>query len=140
MEVEIQKAKENAKKTDEASKFIVTGPSQSGDKYHAQNAASLAQSYVNRLEELKLEISSAKDGVSQVAEPESFIEIEYEDKSTLEFYLVDNAVSLTRFLFISKDSPLGLALIGKKVGDSFSYELEENSSKRKFSGKILLIE
>ena len=53
---EIEKAKNNALLTDEASKFIVTGHSQAGDKYHAEAAAKLAESYAASLKKLKKEI------------------------------------------------------------------------------------
>src|SRR3990172_5810629 len=133
LEGEIMRARLNAIKTDEASKFVVTGPSQSGDKYHAQNAASLAASYVARLENLKKEISEADIALAQIVKPGSHIEIEYADASRLDFYLVDNAVKVTRFLFVSERSPLGSAIMGKKVGDNFGYELENAGGRRSFS-------
>ena len=140
LELEIQRAKENAEKTDEASKFIMTGPSQSGDKYHAQNAAALAKSYVKRLEKLKKEIQEAKEEPETIVKPTCYIEVEYDDGSKLNFYLVENAVSLAGFLFISSLSPLGSSILEKKVGETFTYEFQKDGAKRKFSGKIVRIE
>lgn len=140
IESEIQKAKENALKADEASKLIVSGSRRSGDKDHLQNVADLAQLYVSNLEKLKKEIVDAKNETADVARPVCYIEIKYDDGSNLDFYLVDNAVSLTQFLFVSVKLPLGKAILGKKVGDNFNYVLEDNVSKRTFSAKVLKIE
>jgi len=137
---EIRKAKENADKADEASKFIISGPSQSGDRYHAQNAADLAGAYVQELEKLNKEISNTSETVNESVKPVSHVEIRYDDGNSLDFYLVENAASLTRFLFISKTSPIGVSIIGKKVGESFSYKLGEAENIRTFSGKILKVE
>lgn len=136
---EIQKAKQSALQADEASKFIISGPSQSGDRYHAQNAADLANAYVLELEKLNKEIENAKEEINEYIKPVSHVEVRYDDGNNLDFYLVENAASLTRFLFISKGSPLGNSIVGKKVGDTFNYKLGEGDSQKTFSGKILKV-
>lgn len=136
---EVQKAKENAAKADEASKFIVSGPSQSGDKYHAQNAADLANSYVKELEKLNSEINGVNEEIAQFVKPISHVEVKYDDGNNLDFYFVEHAASLTKILFISRQSPLGVSIFGKKAGETFSYELGEGGEKRAFSGKILSV-
>lgn len=140
IESEIQKAKENALKADEASKLIISRPSQSGDQYHAQKAADLAQLYVSNLERLKKEISDARNETVDVIKPVCYVEIRYDDGSNLDFYLVKNAVSLTKFLLISVNSPFGSVVLGKKSGESFSYELRGGEGTKVFSGKIIKVE
>lgn len=148
LEGEIKKARENAYKADEASKFIMTGPSQSGDKqslplrdkYHVEKAADLTHEYLQRLELLKKEIKAADETPKDTVEPVSLVEIEYDDKSRLQFILVKNAVSLAKHLFISTDSPLGRAILSKKVGDEFSYTLKQNDSQKRYSGRIVRVE
>src|SRR3990172_2777571 len=115
LDTEIESAKVSVAKTDEASKFIVTGWSQSGDKYHAQMAADLAASYLKRLKDIRNEIEKSEVKVMHKVEPVSFVEVEYEDRSKLSFTYVANGVSLTRSLFISTNSPLGKAILGKIV-------------------------
>lgn len=140
LEAEVESAKEYVSKTDEALKFTVTGWSQSGDKYHAQVAAQMTRDYLGRIEKLKSEVENAKIRSLDKVEPVSFVEIKYDDGSSLSFTFVTNGVSLTRTLFISKDSALGKAIFGRKVGESFYYELVGGENTRKFSGKIVRID
>lgn len=140
IDTEIARLRQSAAQADEASKFIVTGPSQSGDKYHSENSAALAQEYLFRVIKLKKEIESADENPNIVALPVSSVEIEYEDANRLSFYLVKNAVSLTRFLFISLESPLGHAVFGKKVGERISYTPDSTKGTRFYSAKVIKIE
>ncbi len=133
--IEIDKARVSAQKTDEASNFIMTG-----DKYHAQKAAELTDQYLKRLEKLRDEIITSGDEIKTKAEPVSCVDIEYKDGARLKFILVNTAVSLTRYLFISIDSPLGKAVLNKKDGDVFSYSLNLGNKESNFSGKVLRIE
>lgn len=138
--LEIKRVKEVARKADEASKFILTGPSQSGDRYHSENAAELAKSYLKRLEKLVEEVKSAKEEILKLAQPVCFVEIEYEDKGRLSFVLVENALTTPGQVFISKNSPLGTAVLGKGEQESFSYELTDATDKKVFSGKVVKVE
>ncbi len=138
LNIEILKIRESARKTDEASKIHLTGGSASGDKYHPQMAASLTNEYLERLSSLKKEVSNATELISKIAQPVSFLKVIYDDAETLEFVLVENAVSTLRFIFISKNSPLGKAVLGKTEGDAFSYSLGENGNN--YSGRILSLE
>jgi transcription elongation GreA/GreB family factor len=147
---ELLKIRESAKVTDEASKFTMTGYSQAGDKkslakeylgkYHTTKAAELTEEYLKRLEKLKNEIIKSSDTVKNEAVPETSIDIKYDDGTTLSFILVDSAISLREYLFISSDSPLGKAVSGKKEGDIFSYTMDQQGQKIDFTGKILKIE
>jgi transcription elongation GreA/GreB family factor len=137
LNIEILKIRESARKTDEASKLL-TGWSASGDKHHQQMAASLTDDYLERLSALKKEISETSDEISKTAQPVSLLKVVYDDAETLEFVLVQNAVSTPRFVFISQNSPLGKAVIDKAEGDAFSYSLGENG--KNYSGRILSLE
>ncbi len=138
LDLEILNIRESAQKTDEASRVPLIGWSASGDKYHAEMAASLANEYLERLSSLKKEISGANDEPSEFAQPVSLLKVKYDDSETLEFVLVENAVSTSRFIFVSKNSPLGKAVLGKKEGDTFSYTLGDEG--KNHSGQILSLE
>lgn len=148
LDLEIEKVKTSAAKTSDAAGFVMSGFSEAGDKqsltlrdkYHAEKTAELTKQYLERLKALRKEIENSSVGVVNKAAPISYIKIRYEDGSELEFFLVENAASVTRFVFISKDSPLGKAVLGKKTGESFSYKLEDGMGKRSFSGKIVGLE
>jgi len=131
---EIQKVSESAQKTDEASKDKLSGFSAAGDKYHAKNASDLVKSYLQRLELLKKELTDAVSQISETAEPPCCLEMVYDDGQTARFYLVKNAVSLPNLSFISPDSPIGKAVLGKKAGETFSYKLESGHA---CSGRII---
>lgn len=137
LDAEINKIQESAKKTDEASKQRLTGWSAAGDKYHAIGAADLAKSYLNSLELLKNELKKSPEKVINVANPPCYMRTAYDSGDVADLILVENAVSLPSVSFISTGSPLGKAIIGKKKGDHFQYELE---SGKKYSGSILLLE
>ena len=137
LDIEIYKIRESAKKTDEASKVKLTGWSAAGDKYHALAAADLADSFLKRLEFLKNELQKGFTDNIQVVNPPCYLRIKYDDGQTAELYLVKNAVSLPGISFISVDSPLGKAVLGKKINDVFNYELENGN---KYSGIIIELE
>jgi transcription elongation GreA/GreB family factor len=137
LDVEIEKIRESANKTDEASKVRLTGWSAAGDKYHAMAAADLIKNYLKRLELLKKELEKAQDETPTKVKPPCLLGVSYDDGSVAELFLVKNAVSLASTSFISVKSPLGKAVLGKSKDDTFSYKLD---SGKKFSGKIIMIE
>jgi transcription elongation GreA/GreB family factor len=140
LESEVHKARRNAAETDLASQFVVTGPSQSGDKYHSVKAAELTEKYLANLLNLKKEIENEPVKAVDAAKPICFVGIAYTDGGILTFTYVNKAVSLTQFLFVSKDSPLGRAILGKKAGDDFSYSLDEGMGNKLFKGTITKLE
>lgn len=137
LNTEIAKIQVNAKITDDASKQRLTGWSAAGDKYHAQAAADLTKSYLKRLELLKGELEKAPAGTSKIIKPPCFVRIVFTDGEVCDLFLVKNAVSLPNASFISEESPLGKAVLGKVNGDPFSYELNDG---KKYSGKIIALE
>lgn len=140
LESEIVKAKANAQKADEASKFKISGPSESGDKYHSEKAADLALGYLKNLEGLKKEIEAAREVAVNRAEPVCYVEVQFTDLTSMNFILVEKAVSMTGYLFLSTESPLGKAVFGKGVGSAFNYRPQSSDNSADVSGKIIAIE
>lgn len=137
LEVEIEKVRESAEKTDEASKDKMSGFSAAGDKYHARNASDLTKRYLQRLKLLKDEITGASSSIPETVGTPCFLEIVYDDGQSAQLYLVKNAVSLPDLSFISPDFPMGLAVLGKKTGELFSYQSKDGKT---YSGKIVRLE
>ena len=137
LSLELNKIRESAEKTDEATKERLTGWSAAGDKYHAQAASDLTKSYLQKLELLDKELKSSSDTTPERVEPPCLIRIEYSDGNQAEFLLVENGVSLPEISFISVLSPLGKAILGKKAEEIFSYDSVDGN---KYKGKIISIE
>ena len=136
LNLEIVKIRENAEKTDEATKERLTGWSASGDKYHAQAAADLTKGYLKRLELLKKELEEAPTEIPKTIKPPCMVKVEYSDGGVAELILVKNAVSFSGTSFISIDSPLGKAVLDKSLGDTFSYN---SAGGNIYSAKIVAI-
>jgi len=99
----------------------------------------LSQKYLERLDSLKEEIKNDASLDKTTINPVCQVLVEYDDRSQLDFVLAENAVSFAKLLFISTRSALGKAIIGKKLGEKFFYEIEEKGEKRNFSGKVISI-
>ena len=89
------------------------------------------------------EILSSSDTDSQRVELPCFVKVRYKDGNEMscragsgsarEFLLASSAASLSGVVIISKDSPLGKAVMGKDQGDNFTYKLDKS---REFEGII----
>jgi transcription elongation GreA/GreB family factor len=102
--------------------------------------ADLAKSYLEKLKALKNEIKSLSNEKNLKINLGSFALVRYEDGSLLEICIVKNPVSVPNFLFVSKDSPLGSLLLGKKEGESFSYNNTEDETDKNFSGVVIRVD
>ena len=105
-------------------------PSMSGDREHSENQAIINKERLHRLYLLRDEINSALT----VPTP---ISIDTPCFVNDEFYFVKNISHVEGVKIISENSPLGAAILGKKVGETFSYELKD---KTPVKGKIVKIE
>lgn len=99
----------------------------------------MAKSYLEKLRVLKNEIESLSEKSNSEINLGSFALVRYEDGSMLEICIVNNPVSVPNFLFVSKDSPLGSVLLGKREGESFAYNTDGERSKN-FSGVVIRVE
>ncbi len=139
--IELGKAEISTEKTSaDVKTFGKYSWSESGDKYHSESAAELAQEFLANLRKLCEEVESVNDEKSDSASPVSYIEISYDSGETAKFYLVNKNALLPGILLITPNSPIGKAVIGKKEKDGFSYEIISAAKKKVFSGKILKIE
>jgi hypothetical protein len=114
--VEFLMAKKNydhtKKSAQEVSASAAASPSQSGDMFHSQGAADLAKQALENVISLKNEIETNLDsGISVVKSP-CFINF-----GGIPVYLVSYPVLISGFKMVSSKSPLGISLLGKKVGD-----------------------
>ena len=105
-------------------------PSMSGDREHSENQAIINKERLHRLYLLRDEISQGLSlKVPTAIEAPCFV--------NGEFYFVKNISHIKGVKIISENSPLGSAVLGKRVGETFSYELK---GKTPVKGKIVKIE
>ncbi|MBX6371926.1 MAG: transcription elongation factor GreA [Acidothermus sp.] len=79
------------------------------------------------LENAKVGEPPADDGV---VEPGMVVTVRYEDGEELAFLLGSREETAAKIDVYSPNSPLGTALLGKKVGDTVSYSLPTGASMR----------
>jgi transcription elongation factor GreA len=137
---EVEKAESTAQKSrqssNEASGALGASYSAAGDAEHSHNTALLSQQKFEQLKNLKVEIESAKDSETPTnVIPPSFISVKFTDGRESEFYFVKNPAYISGLNLVSPDSLIGKAILGKNVGETFSYTTGE----QKFEGKILNI-
>ena len=124
----------------EAGKTAAFSPSSSGDREHAQNQAILNENKVAIFKTLERDLEGElKKELPFVIRPVCYFEVRYLDmgKERREnYYVVNTHVNIGRELrLITPESPLGMEVVGKKVGEKFQYETD-----RKISGEIVFIE
>jgi len=137
LDEEIEKAGSAAsaskKAANEASSGLATSYSVAGDVEHAKNSALLSLQKVNQLKKLKDEIDEAlKSGAPETVSPVCFVSVSFDNGKRSDFYFVKNPVYLSGTNLISSESLLGSAILGKKIGEKFSYTAGDT----KFSGVI----
>ncbi len=135
LETEISKAAviSDATKTeaDSLNKATQASPSASGDRYHAENQAELNQILLQSLVTFKQELDEEiLSNTPMFVRPITFIKAVINGQEK-EFYLVNNPVKVEAN-FVSINSPVGMALHGRKVGEEFEFGEEP-----KISGKII---
>ena len=138
---ELEKAKERERKVKEAADEIArasyNSPSQSGDRFHSQSQADIAKENVERLESILKKVEEElQNPVPESIAPICWINLEYEDGGKDEFFLLDEPLSIPGYKFVSSNSPFGLVLAGKRVGDNFKYKIPGFTK----IGKILQIQ
>ena len=137
--LEIGKVSLSVTKTSEDKK-IRRSRSQAGDRYHAESAALITQKYLSALKSLRKEIISCSDGPSSSAKPVSYVVLEYDNGERVEFYFVKNRALVTGVLLITQDSPIGKAILNKKEGGAFSYNIKKGEETITYSGKVKQVE
>lgn len=141
LEAEIEKAKVLAEQRRETAKhFRGASRSQQGDRRYFENAADLAESALSELLTLKEEIRLAPEATCLTAQPVAFISLKYQDGQTQNFYFVSRSVRLPNLPILTPQSPLGQAILGKKTGDSFFYQIERDGQIINYSGQIIKVE
>lgn len=141
LETEIKKAQEMAQKRKKAAdEFRSASRSQQGDRLYFEDANHLAQGYLSRLLKFKKEVELAPNIKPEKLKSVSFITLQYRGGGESSFYFTQKSLRLLGLQIVSADSPLGKAIAGKKEGESFSYQVEKEGQKSRFSGKIKKIE
>lgn len=111
--------------------------SQSGDRFHSQGQADIAMERVKRLTSVLEKVEKeSKNKAPESITPVCFVNLEYKDGAKDGFYFVDEPLSLADYKFVSVNSPFGIILKDKKVGDNFEYLISE----AKRTGRIISIE
>lgn len=110
-------AEGNKRSAIESAKTAAVSWSAAGDRWHAAGQAQITKERLFRLEKLYLELkgSTNQSLPEQVSVP-SYIKVNFGGE-VKELYLVENPTLLGQYQLISRDSPIGSLLLGKKPGD-----------------------
>ena len=142
---EVKKIEKTSSEAAEKSRYaanLVSGAlaasySAAGDVEHARNSANLSIQKTSMIKKLAEELEKSVDSeVPTTVRPVCFVSIKFEGGNQKDLYLVENPIFINGFNLISVISPLGESLVGKGMGDKFSY----TSGEQKFKGSILQIE
>lgn len=132
-----QAASESYRAANEVSGGLISSYSAAGDAEHSRNSANLSIQKATTIKKLLEELNrSLESNAPKNVQPVCFVSVKYEDGNQKDLYLVENPVFITGFNLISAGSPLGESLLGKEMGDHFSY----TSGEQKFKGNVLVIE
>jgi transcription elongation GreA/GreB family factor len=111
--------------------------SAAGDRAHAENALDLARSALAQVEALREEVFNSNDLAPEKTAPVSFVTLQDDSTGTTKnFYLASESIKLPEVTVLGTKSPLGQAILGKSVGDKYSYKIDGTE----YSGKIVSIE
>jgi len=135
----LEKLEARAERTAEfARAFKDASPSQSGDRYIYEREAEQAQESLQQLRALIEEILSASNESLSSAEPVSYVTITYDNGESMELLFVENSVGLVfdELLMLTPHSPLGQSILGKQIGDRFSYQINHINEATTMAGKI----
>ncbi len=129
-------AKESHRSANEASRELTASYSAAGDAEHARNSANLSMQKYSAIKKLSEELQKSLDReVPGEVAAVCYVLVKFADGNKKELYFVENPVFIGGYNLISRDSPLGKSLVGKRMGESFSY----TSGEQKFEGEILEI-
>lgn len=108
------------------SENAAASPSASGDREHAKNAAILNEQKVNQMKLFLQELEEAVNHpIPDTIQPVCHFEVKFLDNSFRRFIIVNNPIYLEGVNIISPNSPIGHAVLNKKVGDTFSYQVSD---------------
>lgn len=122
-----------------ADKFKDASPSQSGDRLFFENTFYLNQSILKNMETLKQEVINSDDFSPSSVKPPCIITISFGNKKEQEFLFTQSSVNISNLKTITTNSPVGIALINKRVGEEFTYKIKQESNTQIIRGKILKI-
>ncbi len=132
--ISAEAARKSHHAANEASAGLVASYSAAGDAEHARNTANLSIQKSRQIKKLSQELSKALDQETpEKTLPVCFVSVQFEDGSQKDFYFVENPIFLSGFNLISPASPLGASIMGKRVGEEFSYK----SGEQNFKGKVV---
>lgn len=138
---EIKKAEKLAEERRETAKnFRSASRSQQGDRRLFETAADLAESKLEELVLFKKELEAASEKTEEKIVPFSFVSLRYEDGRENNFYFVSRRIQIPDVLLVTNQSPLGRAIEGKKIKESFNYQLIKDEKPCSVNGEILQIE
>lgn len=132
-----QRAAEQAKESEnESSKSAATSWSAAGEREYTRQQAKIAKENLEKLEGLGREVGEAvTEPVPEAIRPVCLVTVEYEDGARTEtFYFVSKSIYLNGLKLISPESPIGGAVAGISVGDSFEYKIETVTIRGKVVG------
>jgi transcription elongation GreA/GreB family factor len=138
---EIKKAKVLTEKTAMAAKRAKSfSRSQQGDRRYFEEADRIGQESLANLLALQEEVLACPDQPAKEASPVAFVTLEDEDGETSSFYFLNRSAGLSNLQLLTPASPLGKAILGKKEGDKFSYQIEKEGLTTTYSGKVKKVE
>jgi hypothetical protein len=130
-------ANKSYRAANEVSGGLISSYSAAGDAEHSRNSANLSIQKAETIKKLKEELERSLNSESpENVKPVCFISLKFEGGNQKDLYLVENPVFITGFNLISASSPLGESLLGKRMGEQFSY----TSGEQKYKGNVLEIE
>ena len=141
LEAEIAKAQIVAQKRRATAKhFRGASRSAQGDRRYFENVADLAEGDLAELSTFKDELLAEPQKETKNVKPICFVELEYEDGETSQFYFVNRGIRLPGLQLLTPNSPLGQSVVGKKQGEEFSYQVERDDENISFSGQVKKID
>ncbi len=119
--IETQKAKKDAVSTHVSAMEITASarhsPSQSGDREHATNQATITAKRYENLLSLQHELESALNFVPETVSAPCYIRLVTEKNDVHELYFVSKPFFIEKYTFVSCESSLGASCLNKKVGE-----------------------
>ena len=128
LEKEIQDTQISADKTRrdayEVAQSAAGSPSQSGDRFHAGAQADIVE---KRLEDMKLcldEVVKASEGdIPKKVTKTCYVELVINSGVTHKLFVLNNTATIPiEAKIVSEGSPLGRAIVGKKINQKFEYD------------------
>ena len=109
----------------QTAKTAINSWSAAGERVISEGQAMVLEEYYFKLLDFKKKLEeAAKESIPESIEEYCYIKILLDGKED-EFYLVDNPLNISHVKLVSKGSALGKSLLGKRMGDEFSFSLGE---------------